>query len=415
MRLGWVQRNLWSEKLYVFVFVVLTTACRSDSKPVGPDVSRINLSLDQVIFTQVAQDDRGSLPLVAGVPAAAKVAVVRTVETVEEVAVVLRLFRGGELVHTDTARTGGVLSRSRSLVNASAEFLVPGALVAPDVSWQVVLDPLQRAEDSTRADNVLPLRSPAPLQVVELRPIRIRLVPVVLTMHGGVTGDVTTELAEAYVRLARQLYPSQQFTVSVGAPVRSAALVGAPPVGGDRGFWLHVLGDVDQARMGANAGDEFWYGVVTGPAGYERFTFGGFAYIPTDRLSTQSLTRSAAGLGLTSASGMRSAQFLFAHELGHLFGRSHAPGCAALAPIDSLYPGETGSIFGLGHDVWSWAGGLARGASSVGADATDVMSYCLGQTVWIAPYTHLNLLRWRAVNGVVAKQAPLDRPPVAMP
>ncbi len=378
-------------------------------------MSRINLSLDQVIFTQVAQNDRGSLPLVAGVPAAAKVTIVRTVETVDEVTVVLRLFRGGMLVHTDTANTGGVLGPARSLLNASAEFLVPGALVAADVSWQVVLDPLQRAEDSTRTDNVLPLRSPAALEVVELRPIRIRLVPVILTQHGDVIGDVSVVTAETYVRLARQINPSRTFTVSVGDPVRSAAFAGAPPVGGNEGFWLNVLGDVDQARMAANVGDEMWYGVVTSPAGYERFIFTGYAYIPTDPLSTRAFTRSAAGFGIASLGRVRLTQYLVAHELGHLFGRVHPSGCGAVGQVDSLFPGASGAIFGLGHDVWSWANGESRGAASVAADASDVMSYCQTLAPWIGPYTHGGLIQWRAVNGAVTRQVPTIGPPIALP
>ena len=415
MRLERMTGGLRSDIPRALAIAVLLTGCGGDAKAVGPDVSRINLSLDQVIFTQVAQDERGSLALVAGAPASAKVTIVRTVETVDEVAVVLRLFRGGVLVHTDTARTGGVLGPSRSLQNASAEFLVPGALVAADVSWQVALDPRQRSTDSTRADNVLPALLPAPLHIVELRPIRIRLVPVILTAHGDVSGDVTAVSAEAYVRFARQLFPSRAFAVTVGAPVRSAAFAGAPPVGGDRGFWWNVLGDVDRARAADRAGDELWYGVVTRPDGYERFKYGGFAYIPTDPLSTQTGTRTAAGLGVTSAGSVRGAQYLVAHELGHLLGRSHAPGCGAPAPIDSLYPGGLGSIAGLGHDVWSWSAGVARHASSVGADATDVMSYCQPSTIWIGPYTHGNLIRWRAVDGMVTRQAAIVGPPVALP
>ena len=391
------------------------TACGGDPKPSEPAVSRINLALDQVIFTQVAQDERGSLPLVAGVAAAAKVTIMRTVETVDEVTVVLRLFRGATLVHTDTARTGGVLGPARSLLNASAQFLVPGDLVAADVSWQVALDPLQRAEDSTRSDNVLPLQSPAALRVVELRPIRIRLVPVILTQHGDVTGDVSVVTAETYVRLARQVNPSRSFTVSVGDPIRSAAFAGPPPVGGNEGFWMNVIGDVDQARMAANAGDEMWYGVVSSPPGYERFAYSGYAYIPTDPLSTRAFTRSAAGFGLASVGRVRLAQYLVAHELGHLFGRLHPPGCGTVGQVDSLYPGSSGAIFGLGHDVWSWAAGESRGAASVGPDESDVTSYCVTLSPWIGPYTHDGLLRWRRVEPVVTRSAGPDRPPVAMP
>ncbi len=407
-------RHLWWATRCALLFVPLLTACHSDTKAVGPDARPINLSLDQVIFTQGVQDEKGSLPLVAGAPAAAKVTIVRTVETVDEVSVVLRLFRGGLRIHTDTAKTGGVLGPTRSLLFASAEFLVPGALVAPDVSWQVALDPLERSADSTIADNVLPARSPAPLQTVALRPIRIRLVPVILTQYGDVTGDLTPASADSYVRLARQLYPPGEFTVSVGAPVRSAAFAGAPPEGGDRGFWFNVIGDVDQARVNARAGDEYWYGVVARPAAFQGFVFSGYAYLPPDPLSTKTGTRSAAGLGFTSA-GVSVAQYLVAHELGHLFGRNHAPGCGASAPLDTLFPGESRLIFALLHDVRSRVDGSARGADAVGAGSSDVMSYCGVPKSWIGPYTHRGVIEWRAADREVTTQVSTVGQPMALP
>ena len=65
-----------------------------------------------MVFTQVVQVGEGSLPLVSGVAAAAKVLVVCSRESVVEGQVVVRLFRGGVVVHTDTAQTGGVLGPS---------------------------------------------------------------------------------------------------------------------------------------------------------------------------------------------------------------------------------------------------------------------------------------------------------------
>ena len=415
MRSRWVRNSTQPVLIGALGFGLVVAGCGGEPKPSEPDATRINLALKQVLFTQVVQDEDGSLPLVAGAPASAKVTVVRSAETVDAVTVVLRLFRSGVLVHSDTAQTGGVLGPSSSLLNASAEFLVPGTLVSSDVSWQVVLDPLRQAADSTRTDNVLPRQSPAALQVVELRPIRVRLVPVILTQHGDATGNVSVVTAESYVRVARQIFPSKSFIVSVGNPVRSAAFAGPPPVGGDAGFWQNVIGDVDQARMAANAGDEIWYGVVMEPSGYDRIIYRGYGYIPSTPLSTGTGTLSAAGYGITSMGGAPLAQTLLAHELGHVFGRWHPPGCGAGSPIDSLYPAASGAITGLGHDVWSWANGLARGARSIAAAESDVMSYCQTQAPWIGPYTHDGLIRWRRVDGVVTKPAGLDPPPVAMP
>ena len=403
-------RAVCQRLMLALVALGVLTSCGGEGKPVEPLVATANVRPDRVIFTQVVQDMDGSLPLIAGAPAVAKVLVVRSRESVTEVPVVLRLFRGGRLIHTDTARTGGVLGPSTSFAAASAEFLVPGALVAADVAWQIALDPAQTVADSTRDDNLLPAVTPAALQVVSVPAIRLRLVPVILTQHDDATGDVTAAVAEQYVRIAHQVFPARSFTVAIGSPVRSAAYFGAPPVGGDRGFWGAVLADVDRARVESNSGDELWYGVVMLPVGYSRPTFGGFAYIPSDPAAIGPASRTSVGLGIGNGIQLQASQALLAHEMGHNFGRLHAPGCGAPAPLDSLYPGTTGAIFGIGHDVWAWANGQARGAQSVGSETADVMSYC--QPVWVGPHTHREVTRWRMGGGIVARRASVDTPVV---
>ncbi|MCC7052782.1 MAG: hypothetical protein IT355_05905 [Gemmatimonadaceae bacterium] len=386
MRIRWRRPLRWAG-------IAGLVACSRDAKPVAPSAAPPNLRLAQVVFTQVTQDVDGTLPLVAGAPVAAKVLVVRSVETVDEVEVVLRLFRGGTQIHVDTARTGGVLGPTASLSAASAEFLVPSRLVSADVSWQVDLDPRQRQADSTRADNRLPVSAPERLRVISLPPIRLRLVPVVLARHDSAAGVVDAANAELYVRLARQLFPDSAFTVTVGAPVVTAAFFGAPPGGGDRGFWDAVLADVDRARTASGPSDEFWYGVLSWPRGYRSAVYGGFGFIPAAPASTGEASRSGAGFGIGENIDAQFAQQTLAHELGHNLGRSHTPGCGTVAPIDSLYPSGDGAIGGFGHDVWSWANGVTRGAQAVGSATPDVMTYCALR--WIGPYTHTAVLQWR--------------------
>lgn len=394
----------------------LLAACGGgDPKPiVGPGAGDgANLRLEQVVFTQVVQDDAASLPLIAGVPAAAKVLITRSRESVEEVPVVLRLFRGGVIVHTDTTRSGGVLSQVRSLATASAEFLVPASLVHSDVSWQVLLDPAQTRPDSTRTDNLLPAAAPAPLVTVAVPPLRVRIVPVILALHGDLAGVVTEANAESYVRLARQILPARGISVSVGSPVITRASFGTAPLGGDRGFWQTVLADVDVARMASAAQDEYWYGVVSRPSGYTTSIYGGYGYIPALPTDVGPASRTGVGLGLSEGVDAAFAQGTLAHELGHNFGRLHAPGCNAVAPIDTLYAGVAGTISGIGHDVWSWANGLVLGASSVGYTTGDVMSYCMPK--WIGPYTWRAVLEWRMASTITSRVTQRRTLPVAMP
>ncbi len=165
---------------------IALSACGSTDRalPIHPsDASRINVSVLRADFTQAAQAEHGSLPMVAGTAAALNVVVLRSVETVVEAPLVLRLFRVGNVVFTDTAFTGGVLGPAIPRAGANAQFLIPDSLVAPEVSWQVELDPLRTQPDSTRADNVLPRGAPASLVTVAVQPLRLRLVPVILSRH----------------------------------------------------------------------------------------------------------------------------------------------------------------------------------------------------------------------------------------
>jgi hypothetical protein len=401
------------QQMLALVGTMVLAGCGGDSKPVGPSgAGTANLRLDQVVFTQVVQDEQGSLPLIAGVAAAAKVLIIRSTESVAEVPVVLRLFRGRTLVRSDTTRTVGVLGPVRSLLSASAEFLVPASYVAADVSWQVEIDPKQTVADSTRSDNILPVVAPAPLHVVSVPPLRLRLVPVILARHDSIRGDVTAANAEAYVRLARQILPASGLSVTVGAPIVSLADFGAPPVGGARGFWEIVIAEVDRVRVATRATDEYWFGVVPMPAGYAGTTLGGFGYVPSTPGEAGVGTHSSVGLAVSSIYGVQYTQMVVAHELGHNFGRGHAPGCAAGTPIDTLFPNMTGAILGVGHDVWSWANGLTTGATSIGPQSGDVMSYC--DPKWIGPYSYGAIMRWRMASGVIARVAG-TRTPVATP
>jgi hypothetical protein len=398
-----IAKTLHTRFLTLAVATVALFACSGNDQPIGVDplsVTRVNLRLERIVVTQVVQNDDGSLPLVAGSAAAVNVVVVRSVESVTEVPVVLRLFRGASVVFTDTAVTGGVLGPLTSTTSTNAQFLIPANFVASDVSWQVELDPARTQPDSSRSDNLLPSVTPAAFNTVAVTPLRLRLVPVILSRHGGATGDVTPINAESYVKLARQIFPVGTMTVTVGAPLAvNANFAAAAGQGGDSNFWGQLLSEISAERSKLGPTDEYWYGVVQLPEEYDRVTFGGFAYIPLNAEDTGPFSRIGAGFGVSRRIDLGSAQRTLAHELGHNFGRFHAPGCNAVAPIDPAYRGTAGTISAIGNDVWSWANGFSRGAESISRETGDVMSYCSPK--WIGPDMYGAILAWRQVAPVL--------------
>ena len=79
-----------------------------------------------------------------------------------------------------------------------------------------------------------------------------------------------------------------------------------------------------------------------------------------------------------------------AHELGHNWGRHHAPGCGAPQP-DTGFPYANGSIGTWGYD-------LANGLHLSPASYNDLMGYCQTSN-WISDYTYRGVMNYRQQYG----------------
>jgi hypothetical protein len=87
------------------------------------------------------------------------------------------------------------------------------------------------------------------------------------------------------------------------------------------------------------------------------------------------------------------------HELGHNFGRGHAP-CGVDPPHDPDYPYSEAVLGDFGWDPQGAAGGIVQslpGGWVVPQTHNDVMSYC--QENWISEYTYRAILDYRDHGG----------------
>jgi hypothetical protein len=352
-----------------------------------------NLRIASVQITQAIQNAEGTLPLVRGTAAVANVLIGHTRPSATRFPVVLRLFRGSTLVRADTANSGTFLNDAPILSGPSAQFLIPDSLITNDVSWQVEIDPGQTRPDSIRSDNRFPRAGTTALTVATLPQFRMRFVPIILSNHDNRTGNVTESNLDQYLLTARQILPIGRITATVGTPLTSAANFGSPPSGGAATFWRQVLAELDVARILSAEPDVYWYGAVAPPAGFNNVSVGGFGYIPTDPRATGPSTRTALSVHVNWFNNPTQARDLVAHELGHTFGRSHAPSCGAEPPTDPSFPNPQGTINAIGHDVGSWAAGLTALASVQNVGVGDVMGYCF--PVWISEYTWRGVFQWR--------------------
>jgi hypothetical protein len=376
------------------LLAALITACSSSKSdvptgpvpPVTPGGSGANMRIASVQLTQATQDQQGSLPLISGVAAAVNVLIERSRDSAVNAPVVLRLFRSGALIRTDTARTRGVLGATSNFASPSAQFLLPATVVSGNLSWQVQIDPAQTVPDSIRGDNTFPDTGTTSVAVIDLPQLEVHFVPIIV----AAPGNVTTANLDAYLQTARELLPVGPISATIGTPIATANFFGTPPSGGAPAFWTSTLAELDLARIMSARPTEHWYGVVAPPAGFSNVTNGGWAYIPADPASAAANTRTALGVNVGWFNAPTQSRELVAHELGHTFGRRHNTSCGGGNPLDTSFPNATGATQAIGHDVQSWARGENNAAPSIAASTFDIMGLCTRP--WIGPYT------WNAVR-----------------
>jgi hypothetical protein len=101
-------------------------------------------------------------------------------------------------------------------------------------------------------------------------------------------------------------------------------------------------------------------------------------------------TGSANGRAALGWDYLPSGAAVVAHELGHNWGRNHAP-CGGPGGLDPFYPQPDGSIGSYGLDVTP----QTLKASSL----SDIMGYCAQQ--WIGDYSYTGVLNYRIANPLV--------------
>ncbi|HKS04803.1 MAG TPA: Ig-like domain-containing protein [Gemmatimonadaceae bacterium] len=383
--------------------ITATSEGKSDTAVVIAKIVPQDYSIVNVQWTQAIQIADGSVPMVLnGNGAAVNVLIASTVQSATPMKIVLRVFdAGGSLVSADTALTSGTITASPSMNAPTVQFrLAPSALV-PQMKWQVVRDPQGLVTDADVANDVFPRVGTPTLSMVSVPSISIRFVPITLTVHNNTTGNVSAGNIAEYLRMVRSVHPLATITTTIGTPFSTNLSFGTPPTDGGNiaTFWSPLLAQLDAARLADADPTVYWVGVVLPPNGFTYTNAGGMAYIPSSGSSSGSGTRTALVTSAGWASDPGFTRETTAHEMGHTFGRRHAP-CGGPANPDPLYP-YAGGIIGLtGFDVRGWVDGRSPVATVMSPGLGDIMSYCY-PGAWISDYTYRGVLTFR---GTVAAQ-----------
>lgn len=336
----------------------------------------LNLTIHGFYVTQSVQTYGRTIPLVAGRDGLLRVFVVANQGNTVVPDVRARFYRSGTLVETvtipapgssvptDTAGSQGLLSRTW---NAT----LPASLLQPDLDIVLDVDPANVIAESNDGDNNFPLNGiPATLNLRTVATLDIRFVPVLRTAD-NTTGNVTAGNVGQFLDETIRMHPLSSVVADVRAPYTYTDTEQIQS-GDGNGVWLRILSEINTLRA-AEGGTRNYYGVISVPYGSG---IAGYGYVPG---------RTAVGWDkLPSASGVVS------HELGHNFGRSHAP-CGGVSSSDPNYPYSGGATGQWGYDM---------GTGALKAPTlTDIMGYCGNK--WISDYTYLGVMNQRGPAAVI--------------
>jgi hypothetical protein len=253
---------------------------------------------------------------------------------------------------------------------------IPGATIQPGLQILADVDPTNAMVESNEENNSFPTNgTPRSLPITAMQPFRIRFVPMVQAENGR-TGRVSSANIEDYLSFTRKIHPVFEIDADLRPPYTVRGL-GFDPQGNT---WQAAVAELDAVRV-AEGGNRFYYGVVN-----TDYNGGGVVGI-------------AAGIPAGAALGwdrFPDAGFTVAHEIGHDWGRFHAP-CGGAGGPDPAYPYTLGLIGVYGMDVETQEVKLPSAN-------TDIMGYCDAK-FWISDYTFTAIFNYR-VSHPSASVAP---------
>jgi hypothetical protein len=348
--------------------------CGGDKGPTEAD--GLNLRIETMYLVQSVQTRDGTVPLVAGKDAYLRVFVVANKANTLAPTVRVQLLKNGVPTETLTIpATGSSVPTGvdqSSLAN-SWNVKIPAATIQPGLQILAEVDPADEVDETNEQDNQFPVSaSPQALQITALQPFRIRFVPIVQASNGS-TGNVDESNIESYLTFTRKIHPVSTIDADLRVPYTVNGL-GFDPQGNT---WQTAVSELDAVQK-SEGSDRFYYGVVN-----TDYDGGGVVGI-------------AAGIPANAALGwdrFPDAPITVAHEIGHDWGRRHAP-CGGAGGADPSYPYSLGLIGAYGLD-------LATMELMTPSGNTDIMGYC-NVKFWISDYTYTGIFNYRVANPLAS-------------
>lgn len=334
----------------------MTAAARVRVNP-----TQLRLAVQGIQITQSAQPAGGTAPLVQGRAAAVRVFLQGDRVNFFAPQVRVKVYHGAALAATLTAAANAIPTAvDPGRLDETWNVQLPAELVVPGLRVLVEADPQGLVPLASGSGTVFPAPGvPLAADVRAVPPLYLRVIPIRQAAVGA-TGEVSQQNLAQYLRPLIDMFPVAQ----VHADLHAVYSTSITAVNGNS--WSELLREINTLRV-VEGSQRYYYGVL-------KRTGGGIAGI--------GYVGHPAALGYDR---LPEAAQTFAHELGHNFGRYHAP-CGNPAGVDAAFPTPDARLDSYGWDV-------ATGQVRAPGDHYDLMSYCGPE--WITHYTYRGIMDFR--------------------
>ncbi|WP_419942005.1 Ig-like domain-containing protein [Candidatus Palauibacter sp.] len=323
----------------------------------------------EAYLMQAAQSREFPVPLVAGESALLRVFVMSEAETTENIPPVrATFFVDGAEVHVANipAGTSAIPTEvQEGELDLSANAEIPAEVIQPGLEMVVEVDPDGTVDAALGVAKRIPVEGRAVVEVREVPPLYLTLVPFISTSDNDREADVFVAGATPDDDLF--------FELNTLNPVGVFEITKHPSVTVSSNDIFEMLAEMDRIRM-VEDGIGHWMGLSANPG-----PSNGVAYLgahPNPNRGKISVSRLNVGT--------------IAHELGHNLNLRHTD-CGDPAGIDLTFPYDNARTGVWGYDP-------RDGGSLVPPDRADYMSYC--DPAWVSDYYFTNALRFRLQDTV---------------